>query len=51
MRDFQKEIGDPFLDPENIAYYFEEMADKTRHPKKRSKEVWGHLKKFWSQTP
>lgn len=51
MRSFQKEIGDPFLDRENIDYYLEEIADPSRHPKKQSREVWGHLREFWGSTP
>lgn len=51
MRDFQAEIDDPFLDPENVTFYYEEMRDPTRHPKKRSREVWGHLKHFWGSEP
>ncbi len=49
MREFQKKIDDPFLDPANIDFYMEEMRDKSRHPKKRSQETWSHLKKFWGQ--
>ncbi|MDF1852486.1 MAG: sulfatase-like hydrolase/transferase [Verrucomicrobiales bacterium] len=47
MRDFQKTIGDPFLDEENIDFYVEEMQDRSRHPRKKSKETWEHLEKFW----
>ncbi|NNE90371.1 MAG: sulfatase [Verrucomicrobiales bacterium] len=47
MRDFQKEIKDPFLDPENVDYYVKEVQDPKRWPEKRSKEVWGHLEKFY----
>ena len=49
MRKFQKEIGDPFLDPANVDFYMKEMRDKSRHPKKRSKETWSHLEKFWGK--
>jgi N-sulfoglucosamine sulfohydrolase len=51
MRAFQEEINDPFLDPENVTFYYEEMADPSRHPKKRSQETWGHLEKFWGRKP
>ena len=51
MRQFQEEIGDPFLDPGNVEWYIEEMADPKRHPRKRSREVWGHLKHFWGSEP
>ncbi len=47
MRDFQNEINDPFLDPKNVDYYVKEVQDPKRHPKKRSREVWGHLEKFY----
>lgn len=47
MRDFQKEINDPFGDPENVDFYVREMEDPTRHPKKRSDETWSHLDKFY----
>ena len=49
MRSFQKEIEDPFLDPKNVDFYMKEMRDPTRHPKKRLKEVWGHLREFWGK--
>jgi len=47
MRDFQKTIEDPFLSEENIDFYVEEMRDRSRHPRKNSKETWEHLEKFW----
>lgn len=51
MRSFQEEIGDPFLDPDNIDFYLREMNDPSRHPKKKSEEVWGHLREFRDSTP
>lgn len=48
MREFQKEIKDPFLDPENVDFFIEEMRDPSRQPKKRSQETWSHLKKFYN---
>lgn len=51
MRAFQKEINDPFLDPENVEFYMEEMRDPRRQPKKRSNETWGHLDKFYGKSP
>jgi len=47
MKEFQEEIDDPFLDPKNIQFYMEEMRDPSRHPKKRSREIWSHLKEFY----
>lgn len=47
MRDFQKEINDPFLDPANVDFFIREQKDPSRQPKKRSQETWSHLKKFW----
>ncbi|MGY8640152.1 MAG: sulfatase family protein [Verrucomicrobiales bacterium] len=49
MRDFQKEINDPFLDPKNVDFYIKEVQNPKRHPKKGSKEVWSHLKKFYGE--
>ena len=49
MRAFQGQIDDPFLDPENVDFYMEEMRDRSRHPKKNSKEVWEHLVEFWGE--
>ncbi len=49
MRDFQKEIDDPFLKPENVDFYMEEMRDRSRHPKKNSQETWEHLQEFWGE--
>ncbi len=49
MRDFQKEINDPFLDPKNVDFYIKEVSDPKRHPKKGSKEVWSHLKEFYGE--
>lgn len=51
MRSFREEIGDPFLDPENLEFYLEEMSDPGRHPKKKSSEVWEHLHRFWGSIP
>ena len=51
MRAFQVEIRDPFLEPENVEFYLEEMRDPSRHPKKRSQETWDHLKEFWGSAP
>ena len=50
MRDFQKEIDDPFLDPENVQFYVEEMNDPSRYPKRRGHDTWSHLKKFYPQS-
>lgn len=47
MREFQKEIDDPFRDPANVDFFVREQKDPSRQPKKRSKETWSHLKKFW----
>ncbi len=47
MQAFQGEIDDPFLDPENVDFYMEEMRDSSRHPKKNSQETWSHLEKFY----
>lgn len=47
MRDFQKEIDDPFLDEANIDFFIREQKDPKRQPKKRSQETWSHLRKFW----
>jgi arylsulfatase A-like enzyme len=47
MRDFQKEIDDPFLDPANVDFFIREQKDSKRQPKKRSQETWSHLRKFW----
>lgn len=47
MRDFQKDIDDPFLDPANVDFYIKEMADPSRQPKKGSQQTWSHLKEFY----
>ena len=47
MRDFQKEIDDPFLDQGNVDFFVREQKDPKRQPRKRSQETWSHLKKFW----
>ena len=47
MREFQKEINDPFLDPENIDFFVKEMADPARQPNKKSEETWSHLDEFY----
>jgi len=51
MRNFQKEIRDPFLDPENVDFFMKEQQDPQRQPKKRSEEVWSHLEKFYKIQP
>ena len=51
MRNFQKEIKDPFLDPENVDFFMKEQQDPQRQPKKRSEEVWSHLEKFYKIQP
>ena len=51
MRHFQKEIDDPFLDPENIDFYLEEMREPSRYPKRRGKDIWSHLKQFYGEKP
>jgi N-sulfoglucosamine sulfohydrolase len=49
MRNFQKAIGDPFLDPAHVDFYVEEMQDPARHPNKQSDETWSHLEAFYRQ--
>ncbi len=47
MREFQKKIKDPFLDPANVEFFIKEQRDPKRQPKKRSQETWSHLKEFY----
>jgi N-sulfoglucosamine sulfohydrolase len=49
MRDFQKEISDPFLDPANIEFYLKEMKDPARQPTKKTPETWSHLQEFYGK--
>lgn len=46
MKEFQKEINDPFLDPKKVDAFVAEQANKKVAPSRRGKGTWPHLEWF-----
>lgn len=46
MRDFQREIKDPFVDPDNVKTFIDEQKEYQNKPYKRADFRWPHLDMF-----